>query len=96
MKFKKFKKIVFLVFGSNHRYSTLGNFGKSNIYKSILLISLGGRFKSIIGRILYFFKIGKFIALDAYPFFKNKENSINLWFNGSWKIFLHSVKFCLC
>lgn len=87
MKFIKFKKIVFLVFGSNHRLSTLGNFGKSKIYKDILLISLGGRFKSIIGRILYFFKIGKFIALDAYPFFKNKENSINLWFNGSWKIF---------
>ena len=42
MKFKKFKKIVFLVFGSNHRISALGNFGKSKMYKDILLISLGG------------------------------------------------------
>ncbi len=87
MKLKKFKKIVFLVFGSNHRFSSLGNFGKSKIYKNILLISLGGRFKSIIGRILYFLGIGKFIAIEANPFLKNKKNSINLWFNGTWKIF---------
>ena len=87
MKFIKFKKIVFLVFGNNHRYSTLGNFGKSKIYKDILLISLGGRFKSIIGRVLYFFNVGKFIGIDANPFLKDKKNSINLWFNGSWKIF---------
>ena len=84
---KKFKKTVFLIFGSNHRYSALGNFGKSKNYGDILLISLGGRFKSIIGRILYFFRIGKFIAIDANPFLKNKKNSINLWFNGTWKIF---------
>ena len=38
MKLKKFKKIVFLVFGSNHRISALGNFGKSKMYKDILLI----------------------------------------------------------
>ncbi len=91
MKFKKFKKIVFLVFGSNHRYSTLGNFGKSNIYKSILLISLGGRFKSIIGRVLYFFKIGNFIGVDANPFFKNEKNSINIWFNGTQKIHIKEL-----
>ena len=87
MKFKKFKKIVFLVFGSNHRYSSLGNFSKSKIYKNILLISFGGRFKSIIGKILYILGIGNFIAIDANPFLKNQKNSINLWFNGTWKIF---------
>jgi len=92
MKFKKFEKIVFLVFGSNKRYSTLGNFGKSKIYKSILLISLGGRFKSIIGRILYFFKIGNFIGVDANPFFKNEKNSINIWFNGTQKIHIKELK----
>ena len=84
---RNFKKIVFLVFGNNHRYSALGNFGKSKNYKDILLISLGGRFKSIIGRVLYFFNVGKFIGIDANPFLKDKKNSINLWFNGSWKIF---------
>ena len=86
MKFKKFKKIVFLVFGSNHRISALGNFGKSKMYKDILLISLGGRFKSIFGRILYLLKIGNFIGIDSKPFFKSEKNSINLWFNGTWKI----------
>ena len=53
MKFKKLKKIVFLVFGTDHRHTALGNFAKSKIYKEILLISLGGRFKSIIGKILF-------------------------------------------
>ena len=87
MKLKKFKKIFFLVFGSNHRFISLGNFGKSKIYKDVLLISLGGRFKSIIGRILYTLGFGKFIAIDANPFLKNQKNSINLWFNGTWKIY---------
>ena len=73
MKFKKFKKIVFLVFGSNHRISALGNFGKSKMYKDILLISLGGRFKSIFGRILYLLKIGNFIGIDSKPFLKVKK-----------------------
>ena len=86
MKFKKLKKIVFLVFGTDHRHTALGNFAKSKIYKEILLISLGGRFKSIIGKILYLLGFGKFIGLDGYPFFKNQKNSINLWFNGIWKI----------
>ena len=80
------KKIIFLVFGSNHRYSALGNFGKSKIYNNILLISLGGRIKSYIGKIFYFFKIGKFISIDANPFLKDEKNSINVWFNGTWKI----------
>jgi len=87
LKLKKFKKIVFLIFGSNHRYSALGRFGRTKKYGDILVISLGGRLKSIIGRIFYFFNIGKFIAIDANPFLKNKKNSINLWFNGTWKIF---------
>ena len=77
MKFKKFKKIVFLVFGSNHRYSSLGNFSKSKIYKNILLISFGGRFKSIIGKILYILGIGNFIAIDANPFLKNQNRYEN-------------------
>ena len=47
---KKSKKTIFLIFKSNHRYSALGNFGKSKIYGNISLISLGGRFKSIIGK----------------------------------------------
>lgn len=91
-KIKNVKTIVFLVFGSKHRYNTLGNFGKSKIYKSILLISLGGRFKSIIGRILNFFKIGYFIGVDANPFFKNENNSINFWFNGTQKIHIKELK----
>jgi hypothetical protein len=82
----KFKKIVFLVFGSNHRYSTFGNFGKTQIYENILLISLGGRLKSIIGRILYLLRIGKFIGVDANPLFKNEKNSINWWLNGTQKM----------
>ncbi len=84
--FKLPRKIIFLVFGSNHRYSALGNFGKSRIYNNILLICLGGRIKSLVGRIFYLFKIGKFISIDANPFFKDEKYSINIWFNGTWKI----------
>lgn len=91
MKLKKFTKIVFLVFGNNQRNNTLGNFGKSKIYNDILLISLGGRFKSIIGRILYFLGVGKFIGIDANPFFKNYKNSINIWFNGTQKIHIKKL-----
>jgi hypothetical protein len=77
------KKIVFLVFKNNHRFSALGNFANSTKYDDILLISLGGRFKSIIGKILYFFKIGKFISIDGDPFLKNKNTSINFWLTGT-------------
>ncbi len=81
------KKIIFLVFKNSYRYSSLGNFGKSNKYGDVLLISLGGRFKSFIGKILYYLKIGKFISIDGDPFFKNSNISINLWFGGtSFKI----------
>ena len=64
------KKIIFLVFRNSYRYSSLGNFGKSNKYGDVLLISLGGRFKSFIGKILYYLKIGKFISIDGDPFLK--------------------------
>ena len=59
------KRYIFLIFRSNYRKSTIGNFGKSNSYGDIKLISLSGRIKSIFGRILYFFKIGKFISVDG-------------------------------
>ncbi len=85
--------IIFLVFGNKHRFSALGNFAKSNIYGDILLISLGGRLKSLVGKILYYLGIGKYIAIDANPFLKNKKNSINIWFNGFWKIFKQFKKY---
>ena len=87
IKSNKIKKVIFLLFGNKRRFATLGNFAKSNIYGNILLICLSGRFGSIIGRILYYFKIGNYISIDANPFLKDKKNSINIWFNGVWKIF---------
>lgn len=77
------KKYIFLIFRSNYRISTIGNFGKSNSYGNIKLISLSGRIKSIFGRILYFLKLGKFISVDGDPFLKNEKNSINIWFTGT-------------
>ena len=77
------KKYIFLIFRSNYRISTIGNFGKSNSYGDIKLISLSGRIKSIFGRILYFLKLGKFISVDGDPFLKNESNSINIWFTGT-------------
>ncbi len=77
------KKYIFLIFRSNYRISTIGNFGKSNSYGDIKLISLSGRVKSIFGRILYFLKLGNFISVDGDPFLKNEKNSINIWFTGT-------------
>ncbi len=77
------KKIIFLVFRNKYRYSSLANFGKSKKYGDVLLISLGGRIKVFIGKILYYLKLGKFISIDGDPFFENNETSINLWFGGS-------------
>ena len=77
------KRYIFLIFRSNYRKSTIGNFGKSNSYGDIKLISLSGRIKSIFGRILYFFKIGKFISVDGDPFLRDEKNSINIWFTGT-------------
>ena len=76
-------KIIFLVFRNKYRYSSLANFGKSKRYGNVLLISLGGRFKVFIGKILYYLKLGKFISIDGDPFFENNKTSINLWFGGS-------------
>ncbi len=78
-----FKNIIFLLFKSNYRYHALGNFGKSKTYLNIKVISLGGRFKSIIGNLFYFLKIGKFISIDGNPFLKNQKNSINIWYTGT-------------
>ena len=77
------KKYIFLIFRSNYRKSAIGNFGKSNNYGDIKLVSLSGRIKSIFGNILYFFKLGKFISLDGDPFLKEEKNSINIWFTGT-------------
>ena len=77
------KRYIFLIFRSNYRKSTIGNFGKSNSFGDIKLISLSGRIKSIFGRILYFFKIGKFISVDGDPFLRDEKNSINIWFTGT-------------
>jgi hypothetical protein len=77
------KKYIFLIFRNNFRQSTIGNFGKTNSYGDIKLISLSGRIKSIFGRILYFFKLGKFISIDGDPFLEDKKNSINIWFTGT-------------
>tara|TARA_Y100000768_G_scaffold382844_1_gene363883 strand:- start:365 stop:1372 length:1008 start_codon:yes stop_codon:yes gene_type:complete len=76
-------KYIFLIFRNNYRKSTIGNFGKSNTYGNIKLVSLSGRIKSIFGRILYFMKLGKFISVDGDPFLKNEKNSINIWFSGT-------------
>ncbi len=77
------KRYIFLIFRSNYRKSTIGNFGKSNSFGDIKLISLSGRIKSIFGRILYFFKMGKFISVDGDPFLRDEKNSINIWFTGT-------------
>ncbi len=77
------KRYIFLIFRSNYRKSTIGNFDKSSSYGDIKLISLSGRIKSIFGRILYFFKIGKFISVDGEPFLRDEKNSINIWFTGT-------------
>ena len=78
-----FKNIIFLIFRNNYRKSSIGNFGKSNTYGKIKLVSLSGRIKSIFGRMLYFLKLGKFISLDGDPFLKDEKNSINIWFTGT-------------
>lgn len=78
-----FRNIIFLIFRNNYRKSSIGNFGKSNTYGKIKLISLSGRIRSIFGRMLYFLKLGKFISLDGDPFLKNEKNSINIWFTGT-------------
>ena len=76
-------KIVFLVFRNNYRFSALGNFAKSRKYGDVLIISLGGKFKSIIGSCLYYLRIGKFISIDGSPFLENRNNSINFWLTGT-------------
>ena len=76
-------KIVFLVFRNNYRFSALGNFAKSRKYGDVLIISLGGKFKSIIGSCLYYLGIGKFISIDGSPFLENRNNSINFWLTGT-------------
>ena len=78
-----FKKIIFLVFKNNYRFNALGNFAKTSKYEDILLISLGGRFKSFIGKILYFFRLGKFISIDGDPILNDEKLSINFWFTGT-------------
>ena len=78
-----FNKIIFLIFRNNYRFSALGNFAKSNRYGNFFLISLSGRFKSIIGKFLYFLKLGKFISIDGDPFLKDKNISFNLWLTGT-------------
>ena len=65
-----FKNIIFLIFKSNYRFYALGNFGKTKKYLDYKIISLGGRFKSILGIILYYLNIGKFISIDGNPFLK--------------------------
>ena len=75
--------IVFLVFKNNYRYFALGNFGRTRKYAKLTIISLGGKFRSFLGIILYYFKIGKFISIDGNPYFKDKEISINLWLTGT-------------
>ena len=77
------KKYIFLIFRNDFRKATIGNFGKSNSYGNINLISLSGRIKSIFGRILYFLKLGKFISVDGDPFLEDEKNSINIWFSGT-------------
>ena len=78
-----FGKVIFLVFRNNYRNAALGNFGKSKKYNDTFLISLGGRFKSIIGKILFYFKIGKFISIDGDPVLTDENLSINLWYTGT-------------
>ena len=78
-----FKNLLFLIFKSNYRFFALGNFAKSRKYANFKVISLGGRFKSLFGIILYYLKIGKFISIDGNPFLKDKKNSINIWFGGT-------------
>jgi hypothetical protein len=77
------RKLIFLVFRNNHRFNALGNFAKSARYGDILLIVLGGPIKSIVGKILYYFKLGKFISIDGDPFLFDEKCSINLWLGGT-------------
>ena len=77
------RKLTFLVFRNNYRFNALGNFAKSARYGDILLIVLGGQIKSIFGRILHYFKLGKFISIDGDPFLFDEKRSINLWLGGT-------------
>ena len=78
-----FNNIIFLLFRNNYRFFALGNFAKSKKYLNIKVILLGGKFKSLIGILLYYLNIGKFISIDGNPFLKNRKNSINVWFGGT-------------
>ena len=78
-----FKNIIFLIFKNNYRSFALGNFGKTSTYSKFIVISLGGRLKTLIGILLYSLNIGRFISIDGNPFLKNKKNSINVWFTGT-------------
>lgn len=76
-------KIIFLIFKNTYRFSALGNFAKSNKYNKYLLISLSGRVLSILGKFLYFLKLGKFISLDGEPYLSDEKISANIHFKGT-------------
>ena len=76
------RKVIFLIFKNNYRYNALGNFAKNRIYNKLIFINLSGRIQSVIGKIIYFFKLGSFISIDGDPFLK-RQNSINIWYSGT-------------
>tara|TARA_B110000503_G_C7106559_1_gene396164 strand:+ start:183 stop:1202 length:1020 start_codon:yes stop_codon:yes gene_type:complete len=78
------KKIIFLISKGNYRTNALGNFGKSQIYKNFIIISLSGKFKYLFGKLCNKFNLGKFISIDGTPFLTNEKNSINIWFGGTY------------
>ncbi len=74
-------KFLFFIFHFRYRQRTLNNILKRKKVRKYFLINLSGPFYSMFGKILLFFKLGKFISCDGEPFVK--KLGINLWMGGT-------------
>ena len=74
-------KFLFFIFHFRYRQRTLNNILKRRKIKKYFLINLSGPVYSVLGKILLFFKLGKFISCDGEPFIK--KTGINLWMGGT-------------
>ena len=63
-------KFLFFIFHFRYRQRTLNNILKRRKIKKYFLINLSGPVYSVLGKILLFFKLGKFISCDGEPFIK--------------------------
>ena len=74
----------FLIFIFHYRFrrQALNNILKRIKIKKYYLINLSGPIFSIFGKILMFFKLGKYISCDGEPLIK--KSGINLWMDGTY------------